>query len=419
MKILHTSDWHLGRTLYGKKRTAEFDAFLEWLLATLSEQEVDALIVAGDVFDTTAPSTRSQQLYYHFLCRASKFGCRHVVVVGGNHDSPSFLDAPKELLSSLNVYVVGAATEKIEDELLTLRDAEGVPELLVCAVPYLREKDVRRFEAGEGMENKSRKLAQGIEDHYREVGRLAEARRARWASAGLERNVPIVGTGHLFVTGGQTTEGDGVRDLYVGTLAQVDAGSFPSCFDYLALGHLHSPQKVMGTIRYSGSPLPMNTGEAEKRKSVVLVEFDSGKIHEKTEKPAVNVRELSVPVFQELARVAGDIDFLESRLGELRCRGGGVWVEVVYEGETQVPDLRERVFAQIAGSDLEILRVKDARILRNDPGTWNEGEILSELDELDVFVRCMEARSIPAEARPELLNSYREVLASLHDSETE
>jgi exonuclease SbcD len=130
------------------------------------------------------------------------------------------------------------------------------------------------------------------------------------------------------------------------------------------------------------------------------------------------MRKLSVPVFQELVRVMGDMDVLESRLGELRCRGGRVWVEVIYKGETPAPDLRERVFAQVAGSDLEILRVKDARILKGEPGTWNEGETLSELDELDVFLRCMKARLVPDEARLELLNAYREVLASLRDPET-
>jgi exonuclease SbcD len=166
----------------------------------------------------------------------------------------------------------------------------------------------------------------------------------------------------------------------------------------------------------------MNTSEAEGNKSVVLVEFnlvefDSGKF---PAKPAVNVRKLSVPVFQELARVAGDIDALESRLAELRCGGSRAWVEVVYEGEAFVPDLRERVFAQVAGSDLEILRVKDARILRSALGTWNEGEILSELDASDVFSRRLDARSVPAEDRPELWNAYREVLAaSLRDSGAE
>ena len=145
MKILHTSDWHLGRTLCGKKRTREFEGFLDWLLAALREHGADVLLVAGDVFDSPTPGIRAQELYYRFLCRAAASGRRHVVVVGGNHDSPSFLNAPKELLRSLNVHVVGAITENAEDELLTLDGPDGTPELLVCAVPYLRDKDVRSF----------------------------------------------------------------------------------------------------------------------------------------------------------------------------------------------------------------------------------------------------------------------------------
>jgi exonuclease SbcD len=98
MKILHTSDWHLGRTLYGKKRYKEFAAFLDWLAQTIEEEKVDALLVAGDVFDISTPNNRAQELYYRFLCTVANSCCRHVVVIAGNHDSPSFLDAPKALL---------------------------------------------------------------------------------------------------------------------------------------------------------------------------------------------------------------------------------------------------------------------------------------------------------------------------------
>jgi DNA repair protein SbcD/Mre11 len=98
MKLLHTSDWHIGRTLFGRKRYDEFEAFLTWLAETIQHKEIDALLVAGDVFDTSAPSNRAQELYYRFLCRVAASSCRHVVVVAGNHDSPSFLNAPKELL---------------------------------------------------------------------------------------------------------------------------------------------------------------------------------------------------------------------------------------------------------------------------------------------------------------------------------
>jgi exonuclease SbcD len=109
MKILHTSDWHIGRTLYGRKRYEEFEAFLTWLAETIQQNEIYALLVAGDVFDTSAPSNRAQELYYRFLCRVAASSCRHIVVVAGNHDSPSFLNAPNELLKALDVHVVGSS----------------------------------------------------------------------------------------------------------------------------------------------------------------------------------------------------------------------------------------------------------------------------------------------------------------------
>ena len=143
MKVLHTSDWHIGRTLYGRKRYEEFEAFLNWLAETIQQEQVDALLVAGDIFDTSTPSNRAQELYYQFLGCVAASSCRHVVLIAGNHDSPSFLNAPRELLKALHVHVIGSIPEKREDEVLLLRRADGSPELIVCAVPYLRDRDIR------------------------------------------------------------------------------------------------------------------------------------------------------------------------------------------------------------------------------------------------------------------------------------
>ncbi|MDR1732491.1 MAG: exonuclease SbcCD subunit D C-terminal domain-containing protein [Synergistaceae bacterium] len=408
MKILHTSDWHLGRTLYGKKRYAEFEAFLDWLPNTLAAQKIDVLLVTGDIFDTTTPSNRAQQLYYQFLCRVNATGCRHVVIVGGNHDSPSFLDAPRELLSFLDIHVVGAPAEKIKDELLTLRNPQGEPELLVCAVPYLRDRDLRSFEAGESPEEKEARLIEGIRNHYREIAALAAA--GRNAAGG---GVPVVGTGHLFAAGGKSTEGDGVRELYVGSLAHVGADCFPDSLDYLALGHLHAAQKVGNSefVRYSGAPLIMSPSETEGHKSVTLVEL--GPDAEK------RVELIPVPVFQALERIAGDMDTLETRLNELRLAGTSSWLEIVYEGRELVPDLQKRVNSLVAGSNLEILRVKNSRAIRaffdslSDSNAREGCELLSEMDVTEVFTRCLDRCSVPPEQRPELLDTYREVLSLL------
>jgi exonuclease SbcD len=404
-RLLHTSDWHIGRTLYGRKRYEEFEAFLTWLAKTIQQNEIDALLVAGDVFDTSAPSNRAQELYYRFLCRVAASSCRHVVVVAGNHDSPSFLNAPKELLKALDVHVVGSSTESPEDEVLVLRNEQDVPELIVCAVPYLRDRDIRVAEAGESVEDKERKLIEGIRTHYADVAALAEQKREE-----LGADIPIVGTGHLFTAGGQTVDGDGVRELYVGSLAHVTAGIFPACFNYLALGHLHVPQKVNGseTIRYSGSPLPMGFGEAKQQKSVCQVEFHS---------TAASVQLIDVPVFQRLERVKGDWDGISNRILELSATDSQGWLEVIYDGIEVIGDLRERLEAAISGTQMEILRIKNNRIIDRVLGQIHEEETLDDLNVDDVFERCLAAHDVPEDQRPELLLAYQETVSSLYEDD--
>jgi len=409
MKILHTSDWHVGRTLYGRKRYEEFEAFLTWLAKTIQQNDIDALLVSGDLFDTSAPSHRAQELYYRFLCRVAASSCRHVVVVAGNHDSPSFLNAPRELLKALNVHVVGSSTESPEEEVLVLRNGQNDPELIVCAVPYLRDKDIRVAEAGESVEDKERKLIDGIRAHYATVAALAEQKREE-----LGADIPIVGTGHLFAAGGQTVDGDGVRELYVGSLAHVTAGIFPACFNYLALGHLHIPQRVNGleTIRYSGSPLPMGFGEAKQQKSVCQVEFNS---------TTASIKLIYVPVFQKLERIKGDWEEISSRILELSATADQsrkeIWLEVIYDGNEVIGDLRERLEAAICGSQLEILRIKNNRVSDRVLGQIHNEETLDDLNVNEVFKRCLAAHDVPEEQQPALLLTYREAVASLYEDD--
>lgn len=406
MKILHTSDWHLGRPLYGRKRHEELQALLSWLAETIQQNAIDALLVAGDVFDTSTPSNRAQELYYRFLCQVAASSCRHVVIIAGNHDSPSFLDAPRELLKALDVHVIGSACETPEDEVLELRDEQGAPEMIVCAVPYLRDRDIRSAEAGESVEGKDRKLVEGIRHHYAAVAAIAEQRRDE-----LGVDIPIVAMGHLFTAGGQTIDGDGVRELYVGSLTHVTAGIFPACIDYLALGHLHVPQKVGGSeiMRYSGSPLPMGFGEAGQQKSVCQVGFQG---------TAASVQLLDVPVFQRLERIAGDWESISSRIRELSKADCRAWLEIIYEGGEIIADLREHLDAAIADTQLEILRVKNKRLVDRVLESTLDRETLDDLDVNEVFERCLGAHDIADEQWPELLRAYQETVASLHDDDS-
>ncbi|MBS3805491.1 MAG: exonuclease SbcCD subunit D C-terminal domain-containing protein [Oleiphilaceae bacterium] len=410
MNIIHTSDWHIGKTLYGRRRYEEFDAFLHWLADAIERESADVLLVAGDVFDISAPSNRAQELYYRFLCQVAASRCRHVVVIAGNHDSPTFLNASRQLLKALNVYVVGAACDNLEDEVLVLASDAGEPELIVCAVPYLRDRDIRVAEAGESIDDKERKLLEGIRSHYEKVAALAVQKREA-----LNTAVPIVAMGHLFTAGGKTIEGDGVRELYVGSLAHVTGGIFPDSLDYVALGHLHVPQKVNGSaiVRYSGSPIPMGFGEARQQKSLCLVSFR----HADTENGGftAEVNLLDIPRFQALERIKGDWADIETRLRELVDAGSSAWLEVVYEGEEIISDLRDRLDQQREGSALEILRVKDSRIINRVLERMDDEETLDDLRVEDVFQRCLTAHAVPEDQRPELLSAYKETLIALYE----
>ncbi|MDO8910098.1 MAG: exonuclease SbcCD subunit D C-terminal domain-containing protein [Pseudohongiella sp.] len=416
LKVLHTSDWHLGRSLYGQKRYEEFDALLDWMIATLREQHIDVLLIAGDVFDTGTPSNRAMQQYYRFLTRVSDTGCSHVVIIGGNHDSPTFLNAPRELLQVLNVHVIGAKADCITDEVLVLRDNDEKTLAIVCATPYLRDRDIRTAEAGESIEDKEQKLLEGIGNHYATVTALATKIHESLTDA-EQKTVPIIAMGHLFTAGGRTADGDGVRELYVGSLAHVGAGIFPEALDYVALGHLHVPQAVGSHdhIRYCGSPLPMGFGEALQQKSVCVLTFA-------TREPELAL--VPIPTFQRLRQLRGDLATLQSELETLMQDSTTSWVEIIYTGEEIMPDLREKLEAVTtagqnnATAPVTILRIKNQRISAQTLVSDTAEQTLDDLTPQDVFERCLSAHDIPSEQRPALQHAYQEILTQLQEDDT-
>lgn len=403
MKVLHTSDWHLGRSLFGRQRYHEFEQFLQWLSQTIRKHDVSLLIVSGDVFDTTTPSNRAQELYYQFLCRASSC-CRHIVITGGNHDSPSFLEAPRELLRSLQVHVIAQAPSNPEDAVLLLKDDSGAPEAVVCAVPYLRDRDIRTAEAGEGNEEKQKKLLEGIREYYQRACSHAETLRAPLG------DIPLIATGHLFAAGGASVEGDGVRELYIGTLAQVDTTVFPDSIDYLALGHLHSPQQTGGRphFRYSGAPLANGFSEAGAVKQAVLVSF-SGRIPK--------MQHLEVPVFQELVRITGTVEEIVGRITELNRQGSTAWAEVEYTGDAQMPRLRDLVDEAASGGSVEIRRIKNRGIIDQVLSSVHHRETLDDLDVRQVFSRRLDTWGADEQTRREMTELYLEVLRSIEEAD--
>lgn len=495
LTILHTSDWHLGRRLYGRMRYEEFEAFLSWLQETISAQKVDVLIVAGDIFDTMTPSNRAQALYYEFLGKVSKLCCEHIVIVAGNHDSPTFLDAPSKVLKFLNVHVIGTACDDLNDEVLVLDAVDGTPHCIIAAVPYLRDRDVRGSHAGESADSKDANVIKGIRAHYDEVASIAKARQQHLSDA-HQRHIPIIATGHLFAAGSKTTEDDGVRDLYVGSLGQISADMFDDGFDYVALGHLHVPQRVGGCehIRYSGSPIAMGFGEAKQQKQVLLVEFGevekslsdestilqlsntTSKVEkvakkavtqtpefmddlfafvEQEESAAINVDETSftqseavpldstfttsgltsqrlhhdesrqmqvislpIPCFQKLAQITGDLTTIAATIKSLKP-SESIWLEVIYDGDEIVNELREEVNAMIEGLTCEVLKIKNTRTYNKVLNQQQSSEALQDLNELDVFDKCLEINGIADTQKASLRSAYQQILHNIYHDDAQ
>lgn len=410
MKILHTSDWHIGSVLYGRKRYDESEQFLHWLGETIKSHSIETLLVAGDIFDTSTPSNTAQELYYRFLNEVSKTTCRNIIVTGGNHDSPSFLDAPKALLKAFNVHVVGSAAEREEDEVFVLKDADNNPEAIVCAVPFLRDRDVRQSSEGESYRDKESRLVEGIISHYQKVYEEACKERNE-----LGKSLPIIGMGHLFIAGSsiykRSGETNGERDLYVGSLGQVPADRLPP-FDYFALGHLHIPQKVVGSesIRYSGSPMAMNFDEIHQQKYVVIVD-----IHDQH----VDIQTEFVPAFRHFEQIKGDWDSIEANLKRLKEESFAGWVEVIYEGQEAIGNLRERVYKLVENTSIEVLKIQNAMLFNAVMKQYEKEVELQDLNPADVFDQCLIDHGIPDDQKIVLKGLFSEVCRQISEADNQ
>ncbi len=404
MKILHTSDWHLGHKFYGRQRHEEFAKFLQWLETIIELNGVELLIVAGDVFDSQAPPNKTLAMYYEFLSRISSSCCRHIIIVGGNHDSPALLNAPRELLHFLNIHVIGSAPRNISDELIVLHDGNNTPEAIILAVPYLRDKDIRLSAAGESLGDKQQKLIQGIHNHYSSLLALAHEKQKQ-----IQKKIPLIATGHLFCQGGQTRQGDGIRELYVGTLLRIGLDCFSKDIDYLALGHLHLPQVLakQNNRRYSGSPLAMSFAEAGEKKVVLLVDFSE----------TMTVQEVPVPCFQQLHSISGDLEHILQKIHQLTATGDSILLEIHYRGETLIDDLQNQIASALKETKLEVLRISNKRRYNHILQQSSEVKTLDELSPRQVFQRCLEQNDIPLAQHQELILDFETSLDALSQSE--
>ncbi|WP_409523078.1 exonuclease subunit SbcD [Nitrincola sp. MINF-07-Sa-05] len=406
MRLLHTSDWHLGQHFFGKSRQPEHQAFLDWLIEQVSEHQVDLVLVAGDIFDTASPPSYAREMYNRFIVALQSTGAQ-LVVVGGNHDSVAMLQESKALLACLNTHVLPGLAQP-EEHLLLVPDRDGKPGLLLCALPFMRARELITSQAGEDAKDKQQSLGVAIRDKYQQIWQLALARREALRLEGREGlDLPIIASGHLTVMGAAMTES--VREIYIGTLDALPADAFPPV-DYLALGHIHKPQQIAGQshLRYCGSPIPLSFDETKQEKEVLLVEFDATSLQQ--------ISPLKVPRWRPMVSVKGDLEQIAGQLLEAAAQGTvdcPVWAEVTIRADSYLNDLQERIQSITQGLPLEVLRIRRERNQAASGLAEQMKETLAELTPEEVFIRRLEQEELDDEQRQALLLMHRQLLEQI------
>ncbi len=401
LRLLHSSDWHLGQHFMGKTRQAEHQAFCAWLLEQVRAHAVDVLLIAGDVFDTGAPPSYAREQYNRLVVELRDAGCA-LIVLGGNHDSPAMLGESRTLLAQLGARVVPGVGLDPAEQVLVLHDRAGAPGAILCAIPFIRPREVLASQAGQSAQDKQQSLQQAIAEHYQMLFALAEARRAELGLA-----LPIIASGHLTTVGASASES--VREIYVGSLEAFPTSAFPPA-DYIALGHIHRPQKVAGLeqIRYCGSPIALSFDEARQQKEVLLVEFGAGALQAVTPLP--------VPCFQPLASLRGSLAELADAIAEQAAQGSAerpVWLEVQVRGDDYLSDLQSRIAALCEGLPVEVLRIRRERGNAAASLASEARETLDELSAAEVFDRRLQQEQLGEEETQRLQGLYRRVLDEL------
>lgn len=406
MRILHTSDWHLGQHLIGKSRQAEHQALIDWLLDQVELHSVDAVLVAGDIFDTGTPPSYARELYSQLVVRLHGAGVG-LLLLGGNHDSVATLTESRDLLACLGATVVAAADSAgAAAQVRVLSRRDGTPGCVVCAIPFIRPRDVLQSRAGQSADDKQQALQVAIQGHYLAVYEAACARRAL-LEAELGHGLPLIATGHLTTVGAST--GESVREIYVGSLDAFPTTAFPPV-DYIALGHIHRPQKVGGLehVRYCGAPLPLGFDEARQGQEVLLVDLDASGLRAVTPLP--------VPRFQLLAVVSGSLAVLARAIPAAAVGGSAerpVWLEVTVAEDDYLADLPARIEAMSKDLPVEVLRIRRERGNAAARLAAAASETLDELSPQEVFARRLQQEELDDNLQAALSERYRRVVAGL------
>ncbi len=402
MKILHTADWHIGKKLHKTELSEDFDLFIDWLCDTIEEEKVELLLVSGDIFDLANPSSEARRQYFRALVKLKQLNCK-IILTGGNHDSPAMLEAPKEILKELDIDIIGGLPKEIEEVIIPVYRNEKI-ELVVAALPFLRDADLRRVDDGETYEDRLEALKKGIQNTFFDASEIC---------ASKFPNIPAIAMGHLFTAGIESSESE--REIQIGNLAAFEASRFGDYFSYIALGHIHKPQQVTATVPafYSGSPLPLSFSERKDEKRVLLLDTQSG----------WEPKSIAVPSFRSLLKVSGDLQELSFKLQQLtgtKTLDSFVEVELIEEqyDATKIYALDELVSGfQKDGYKIVKHRASFKNQLKGAGQIFGTEQKLQDLQPKDVFLELIGKHEYDETTHKEILSAFEELLQEIHRDE--
>lgn len=408
LRILHTADWHLGKMLGDLSRETEHRAFLDFLLEIIATEKIDALLIAGDVFDSANPPQSAVAQYYQFLSSVHQTSQCQVIVTAGNHDSPAHIEAPKELLKLLRTHVIGAMPSDRAQAMIPLPN-EHEPLVYIAAVPFLRDRDLRTGISGQSSAEIQASLNDAITTIYQEMVDLR-----------AQSSAPLIAMGHLTVSGSKTSDSE--REIHVGGLGALPADRFPAAYAYVALGHLHRPQAcdTNDLIRYSGSPIPLSFSESRDHKELRLLEVNDGTLQH---------RSIAIPQARELRQVvtnSADAEFTLTQLAQEFAHQTAKlkpWIELFINDPLPGDQIAQRCAEAAKNAPYEIVRI--IQPTSQDPAatTWdsNQGD-QKKIDDLlgdpaSLFQwRIDQETTIPEEQKITLRQTFASLLA-LHRNE--
>lgn len=386
MKILHTADWHIGQLFHEYDRTYEHQQFLNWLVDTLQAEQIDVLLISGDVFDISNPSASSIKMFYSFLNKATRANPDlQIIITAGNHDSASRLEAPKPLLESSNVHIIGLVEKDAEGNidyqklLVPIHDDSKNVKIWCLAIPFLRMGDYPTIL------NCANPYTEGVAALYKDA--------FEYASLKKQDGQTIIAMGHLHTHHAEVSDLDKTERLIMGGVECIPATAFHHDIKYVALGHIHKAQRIGGKehIRYSGSPLPMSFSELNYKHQVIVFELDE----EISELKSIEIP-LSVPLQRipqtplPLHEVIGLLDNLPIMDNNLQTVPF-LEVRILLDGPE--PALRHKVETTLAGK-----RVRLAKIDVKYPASTLQApefitpDELNELQPIDVFGKVYQSR---------------------------